>query len=241
MNEKLRENEILKGASVEKQQLTDEALALINKQSLKVLTAEDVFVFKISACNNLIDRDNECFADSALEQMAKLYVGKTVIMDHHWRASGQTARIYAGAVELIGNDEKHLILSAYMLKNNSTEATIAAIEGGILREVSVGVRAESAVCNICGKDKRKTFCEHYPGAIYNGTKCHIILSKVTDAYEVSFVAVPAQPAAGVRKSYGGEDTKPEPEGNPESFALKNRIRLAEAQVSMKNMEDDTDE
>ena len=40
---------------------------------------------------------------------------------------------------------------------------------------------------------------------YDGQLCHIDLDGATDAYEVSLVAVPAQPAAGAIKSkrYGG--------------------------------------
>ena len=34
---------------------------------------------------------------------------------------------------------------------------------------------------------------------YNGKTCYAILDEVTDAYEVSFVAVPAQRGAGVTK------------------------------------------
>ena len=35
-------------------------------------------------------------------------------------------------------------------------------------------------------------------------RCHVVLSDVTDAYEWSFVAVPAQREAGVTKQFGME-------------------------------------
>ena len=92
----------------------------------------------------------------------------------------------------------------------SRSGTITAIEGGILREVSVGCRTAKATCNICGVNKRERWCEHYPGRVYNGTKCIVQLDDPTDAYECSFCAVPSQPGAGVVKAYGGEDNKPAP-------------------------------
>ena len=127
--------------------------------------------------------------------------GKTVIMDHRWSASGQTARIYAGAVEE-SEGVRRLVLRAYMLRNDQTAPLIAAIEGGILREVSVGCQVAKAICSICGTDRRETYCGHCPGQEYEGKRCHIDLDDPTDAYELSFVAVPAQKGAGVIKHYG---------------------------------------
>ena len=111
-----------------------------------------------------------------------------------------------------------LVLFAYMLRNDQTAATIAAVEGGILREVSVGCAMGKATCSICGADKTKVFCEHRRGREYDGKQCVVELSQPEDAYELSFVAVPAQPHAGVVKKYGGEDNKPQPpapEDDPE--------------------------
>ena len=87
---------IQKAARVEKQALAGEELALINRQALKELTEEEVFVFRVAACDNQVDREQERFTEAALDRLAELYVGKTVIMDHRWSANGQTARIYAG-------------------------------------------------------------------------------------------------------------------------------------------------
>ena len=52
---------IQKAARVEKQALAGEELALINRQALKELTEEEVFVFRVAACDNQVDRDFECF------------------------------------------------------------------------------------------------------------------------------------------------------------------------------------
>ena len=195
-------DDLKKFALVEKAASFSPDMAKINAQALVELKAEDVFAFRIRAADDQVDRDFERFTADALDGLAKLFVGKTVIADHMWSSSMQTARIYDAAVEKMSGTTV-LVLFAYMLRNDQTAATIAAVEGGILREVSVGCAMGKATCSICGADKTKVFCEHRRGREYDGKQC-------VDAYELSFVAVPAQRQAGVVKKYGGEDNKPQP-------------------------------
>lgn len=213
-------NGILKAAHVEKQAANENELRLINKQTLRELTAEEVFTFRLAACDNQVDRDYERFTDKALEGLAPLFVGKSVLMDHMWTAANQTARVYAADVETRG-EIKQLVLRCYMPRCEATAGTISAIESGILKECSVGCRMGSAICSICGADQAKACCEHRHGRTYDGALCVMALDDPQDAYEVSFVAVPAQPEAGVIKSkrYGGQA---EPASNPETQ------RMAEA-------------
>jgi hypothetical protein len=68
-------------------------------------------------------------------------------------------------------------------------------------------------------DNRKTYCEHWNGREYEGKLCYFRLKEAKDAYEVSFVAVPAQPKAGIIKAYGQKeqqepDTKKEMPAEP---------------------------
>lgn len=206
-------------------------LALINAQALRPLTAEEIFTFKLEACDNSIDRDFDRFTDRALEQMAKLYVGKPVLRDHAWHDGSQTGRVYAASVEAEGS-RKRLILRCYMPRTPGTEETIAAIESGVIRECSVGLRVHKSVCSICGAVQQEAMCRHYPGKEYDGQLCHFDLDDVTDVYEVSLVAVPAQPAAGVVKAkrYGlPEPPVRDPEEPPRNDAKtlqRARARLA---------------
>ena len=80
---------------------------------------------------------------------------------------------------------------------------------------------------------RKTLCEHWNGRIYDGQTCYFKLLNPKDAYEVSFVAVPAQPNAGVTKEYGGEKQSPKPEnkGNQE---LEIKFKLINSFIFVKN-------
>ena len=190
-----------------------EDLALINGFSKKTLTAEDVYTFDIKLCDNDIDRDFERFSTSALTELAALFVGKTGIFDHNWSSMGQKARIFKTEVvtdpsktNCAGEDYTFLKASAYMLREGN-EGLIAEIEGGIKREVSVGCGMAESVCSICGESAGSSKCGHVPGREYGGRRCCNVLSGARDAYEWSFVAVPAQRDAGVMKKFSREGEK----------------------------------
>lgn len=182
-------------------------IELINKYSLKELAPEEVFVFSVVLCDNEVDRDFEQFTPESLKALAGLFVGKVGISDHDWKAEKQIARIYRTQVEKTGDKnslgEPKIILrgDAYMLREHN-EKTISAIEGGIMKEVSVGCRVEKSTCSICGEHIGYwSGCrnEHHKGEKYDGKMCFAKLDNAKEAYEFSFVAVPAQPGAGVTK------------------------------------------
>lgn len=190
-------------------------IALINQFSKKELTPDEVYCFSVAMCDNDIDRDLERFTNKTLDRLAEMFVGKTVISDHSWEADKQIGRIYACYVQKsteqnqAGEPLRSLIGKVYMLKSEANKATIDAIEGGILKEVSVGCGVSQCLCSLCGtsfKFNRSTWsyeCEnhHKKGETYPGEGyCFGELEDPTDAYELSFVAVPAQRNAGVTKS-----------------------------------------
>lgn len=207
--------QILKSARVEPQLAEESELALINEYTLRPLTAEEVFIFRMAACDNQVDRDWERFTDATLEGLASLFAGKTVLSDHKWSAGSQTARVYDAYVESEG-EIKRLILRCYMPRIEQTASVIAGLESGILKECSVGCAVEHVFCSICGADQTKTCCAHVQGREYDGQRCIMELDGAKDAFEVSLVAIPAQPKAGVVKSkrYGGQEAQePEPENH----------------------------
>lgn len=187
--------------------VTEETLDAIARYSRRRLKAEEVYTFPLVLCDNDLDRDNECFTGAALETLAVLFRGKTGIFDHDPRGEKQTARIYRCAVEEEpgrlnhrGEPYKALKAWAYMVRTTANADLILEIEGGIKKEVSVGCSVRKSSCSICGADRREAPCGHQPGKRYGGVLCCTLLEDPTDAYEWSFVAVPAQPAAGVTKS-----------------------------------------
>lgn len=187
---------VCKCMTVEKA-VKDADLAAINAFSRRELTAEEVYTFSVRACDDQPDRDFERFSEDCIRALAKMYVGKTVIFDHDWEAKRQCARIYATDV-VEQDDAVCLIAHVYMLRTSETEKLISNIDGGILKEVSVGCAIGTMTCSICGEPF--SGCEHLRGRKYNEKTCIVVLSDPTDAYELSFVAVPAQPRAGVQKA-----------------------------------------
>lgn len=181
----------------------------INRFARRELTPEEVYTFKVTLCDNDIDRDYERFTDSALEKLARLFIGKTGIYDHNPAGRNQWARIYAaevmteeGKLTKDGQPYRFLQAKAYMVRTAANEDLIAEIEAGIKKEVSVGCSVRHKWCSICGADRSNEECSHRQGKEYNGRLCHVRLDEPDDAYEFSFVAVPAQPAAGITKQFG---------------------------------------
>lgn len=222
---------ISKGAMVKELNLTDDELAKINKFTLSPLTADDVYVFKVAICDNDIDRHFERFADKAIDEMAELFIGKPLIKDHERKADHQVGRIYD--TEVITSDSLktsdgepliQLVAHCYVLNNDSNDKLVSEIKGGIKKEVSVGLRVNKAVCNICGTDNTKNYCDHWWGRDYEGKTCVFTLDDPVDAFEVSFVAVPAQAKAGTFKAHG-IDTKDI--ANKPDYDSKNEDTLAQ--------------
>ena len=185
-------------------------LALINALARRELKAEEVYTFCVRLCDNEVDRDGERFPQRTLEELAGRFVGKSGVFDHQWSALGQTARIYRtelvqeeGTATAAGDGYCYLKGYAYMLRCEKNRDLIQEIEGGIKKEVSVGCAVERSVCSICGGDMGE--CAHEKGRRYGGKLCFAELTGAADAYEWSFVAVPAQPRAGVLKGLGRED------------------------------------
>lgn len=188
--------------------LPDEELELIGQFARKKLERDEIYTFSLILCDNEIDRDNEKFTVSALHTLAKLFVGKTGIFDHNMSSKDQTARIYSAEViteqgrkTADGEDYTFIKAKAYMVKTEKNKDLISEIEAGIKKETSVGCCVRDISCSICGKNIKTEGCEHQKGKIYGDKLCCYHLSDPTDAYEWSFVAVPAQRNAGVIKSF----------------------------------------
>lgn len=256
---------IAKVASVEPVEITEADLKKINKYTLEPLKAEDVFIFKASiADNEQDDRNYMPFNLKALQDLKNLYPGKTMLKDHSRRADNQIARIFD--TELVQNANKQtelgelhteLIAKIYMIKTESNKDLIAEIKGGIKKEVSTSTVPTKMVCSICGTDNMKSWCAHYPGRDYETTdangkttkqRCKMLLHGAKEAYELSFVAVPAQPRAGTHKSVGfikpiaenkdiiPEETTPETENinSKDLDKLNARVKLTESFLFVEN-------
>ncbi|MBQ1169665.1 MAG: hypothetical protein IIX49_02410 [Oscillospiraceae bacterium] len=151
-------------------------------------------------CDDQVDRDFERFDTAALGTLAKLFIGKTGVVDHKWSADKQIARIFETQVVKEAGIS-YIKAWAYIRRGGSNDEIIADIEAGIKKEVSVGCAMGMAVCSVCGSEYGT--CGHLKGETYDGEVACAILQEPMDAYEFSFVAVPAQRDAGVLKALGG--------------------------------------
>ena len=191
----------------------EQELKAINRLSRRSLSADEVFVFSVVLCDNEIDRDFERFTNKTLDTIAKLYVGKTGIFDHSMKGRDQVARIFACEVEKpegqttsYGEPYVRVKARAYMPRTEKNRELITEIDAGIKKEVSVGCSVAHTLCSICGADQKAEGCRHQKGRVYQhkgkDLLCHHLLEGAADAYEWSFVAVPAQRGAGVVKAFG---------------------------------------
>lgn len=230
------EGVICKAVGVENQEVTEDELKKINKFTLTPLKAEEVFTFKlVMGDNELDDRNYEPFNLNALKDLKKLYIGKTMIKDHRRTADNQIARVYD--TELVQDSSKtvktgeiytKLIAKCYMVKTEKNTDLISEIKAGIKKEVSTSCKPKHAYCSICGVDNMKTYCSHWWGKEYEtqeGKKtCYFTLDGAKEAYEVSFVAVPAQPRAGTTKNYGGKEKPKEINKNNKEAEIDLKIK-----------------
>lgn len=203
-----------------------ELLDKLNNFTRREHTEDEVYIFDLILCDNDIDRDYECFSMESLNKLKELFIGKTGIFDHNAKGSNQTARIFD--TELITDNNRttkygtaytYLKACAYMIRTDSNSDLIREIDGGIKKEVSISCSCAKNICSICGADKNKKKCAHVKGKEYSGKLCYVILDEVTDAYEWSFVAVPAQVNAGVTKRFNSHTFN-----NDEAEMLKIQIK-----------------
>lgn len=232
--EKTRCEEIVsyKAAEVAPLEIDAAELKKINKYTLSPVTAEEIYTFKVCAgSNELDDRNFEPFNLQALKDMKVLFAGKTVIKDHVHRADNQFARVYdtelvQGSKFIKETNELHteLWLKCYMVRTESNKDLISEIKAGIKKEVSTGCVAKKLVCSICGIDNKSTFCPHLWGKEYDTSdgkkQCYFTMDGVKEAYELSFVPVPAQPTAGTRKAAAIEKSQNETKNRLFELALE---------------------
>ena len=191
-----------------KRNVSDNDLNLINNYTRRDLKSDEVYVFSVVLCDNDIDREYEKFTKESLEKLSELFVGKTGILDHDMKSENQKARIFSCEVEpvpgkLTSDNEAYYRLraKAYMPRSENNNEFILEIDSGIKKEVSVGCAVDKVSCSICGENLRESRCEHIKGQKYNNKICYSVLEDPIDAYEWSFVAVPAQKEAGVIKTF----------------------------------------
>ena len=224
----------------------DKDMELINSFALRELSQDEVFSFSVILCDNDIDRDYERFSEDSLKTLEQLFVGKTGILNHSMKSEDQSCRTYKTQLMVDktrkttdGLDYMYLKAWCYTIRSEKNESLIKDIESGIKKEVSISCASGSRICSVCGE----SHCNHIAGRKYNGEYCHKTLTDITDAYEWSFVAVPAQRLAGVTKSFNKEKSmenilKSIKEENSLTLNEKDLAKLSDYMDNLKSMSAD---
>lgn len=174
---------------------TDEELAQINAISKIDLEKHDVVVFTLQSADQNVDRQYEHFTSQALKSMAEKSVNKPILLDHYASTRSQVGKIFSASVA-----KQALMQKAYFPKTDRNLGIIEDIMNGLYDKLSVGFNMawKDMICDSCGNSIISQKCAHYPGdKDEKGNVVTMTLKDVTDYYETSLVAIPAQPAAHI--------------------------------------------
>ena len=101
-------------------------LETINALAKSELKPEQVYVFSLRLCDDQVDRDGERFDTAALPALAKLFIGKTGIVDHKWSAGNQIARVFQ--TQVVQEERVSFIKAwAYIRRGGQNDEIIAEI------------------------------------------------------------------------------------------------------------------
>ena len=185
-------------------------LELINQNTIKPLGADEVYTFKVSLCDNEIDRVFDHMTDSFLNEFAKASKSLTGLKDHDWESDNQLSRLYDTEIVVddstltkLGEPRKYVLGKAYTL--TKYKDYVDKINAGILKETSVSFDSVRDTCSICGAVTHKgrdevAICPngHKMGKTYDGKLCYNNINKLINSHEWSLVAVPCQRNSGIK-------------------------------------------
>lgn len=184
---------------------TDEQLSKINKLSNTDAIKEDFYVWRSLACDSMKDRHSDILLKQFHASAARMAPDKSMLLDH-MRSSGAVI----GKIFNAETNGKELYLDFWTDAQN--EVLTRALALGRLNKVSISFSTKLAdiVCSSCKKSLYDKECPHYPGwPDEKGFTVYALVKDCADFFELSIVAIPAQPRAGIRRSAVPEETMPE--------------------------------
>lgn len=155
-----------------------DALLKINQYTRKPVSMNDVYIFSINVCDNIIDNDREVFSDSAIRNIAERLVGKTGCIGN------STGRIFHTEIKDTGNKlnygaiNQYIKAWAFMFKTPENKPIIQAVRDSISHKGSISCSVNKKYCSRCGANKLKNHCN----CLYGYT----ILDDINEVYEWSF-------------------------------------------------------
>lgn len=195
------------------------ALESINtKFAQRRLAAEEVYLLPPAEMSNQnLDSYFTRMAESSLRRYEVDGKAGVPLMNSHRRLMPSPelplGQSYEAELETNGSQirlvEMFYMLRGLELNGHKTNDLVRAIEGGIIRDVSIGFGGGRYVCGLCGKElapmaflfggAKGDFCEHVPGVRYDGQTA---FAWVEDAQQIegSLVYAGATPDAVLRKA-----------------------------------------
>jgi hypothetical protein len=195
----------------------DDTLAAIREYTLRDFAADELQIREYVLAHNCIDRDNECFDESLLDDFSRTLPGKGVYIKHptSWQGDGGPAegRVFAAETQVMSLDELRTLLReptlqlppdrttakllrarAFFAKTPDNASLLIKQDAGIAGDVSIGFEAQNRV-PITDRDGRELTARRWvgPGA----------------ANEMSLVWLGAQQGARAVKTFNTE-SNPEP-------------------------------
>ena len=185
-------------------------LELINKNALEPLSPQDVFLFEAIPSNKAVDCYYTQMAESSLRNFRDDLVEGRALMNSHRR---HDTLPLGYSYDSVLNESNWVLTGKYFLQRGlklgevENDQVIRGIQGGTLRDVSIGFKPGWYRCTICGKDLTSpgcaeepgNRCEHIPGVYYDRVLC---TAWVEDGYleETSIVFDGATPGAIIKKA-----------------------------------------
>ncbi len=192
--------------------VTSDHLAAINQLSATPLRADQVFVRSMYLCSTLpCDADGCQFTVEALEQIALLIVGQSVLPGHDRRSLPLARFFRAEVVERQGErleQPAHFVRAwFYWLRDTSgAKDLLLNIDGGIYREVSLAWTFNQWRCSVCGAQNNQ--CSHRPGERYGEQTCYRLIDSVNEVLEGSLVYKSADRATNVTGARSMGESEP---------------------------------
>jgi hypothetical protein len=214
-------------------------LAAIRRYTLDDIPAEQLVVREYALAHNAIDRDNECFDEPFLAQLAATLQGKGVYITHPtgWSSDGGPAegRVFETRVERMTleaartllrepqltlppdrTDAEVMFATAYYVRTDENGAFLAKHAAGIVGDVSVGFTAKNPPVRVLDAA---------------GIELNVWRWKAPgEALEMSLVWLGAQPGARAVKSARNEANDMDPNDKTPT-ADQQRIKTLEGEVT----------
>ncbi len=142
----------------------ESVITLINEriQPPEPVTADGIHVRSLRLISDEVNDHGGRFPAEEHERLCELIVDSPVLIGHD-RTQLPMARNFAARI-LHDGDRQWVSVWFYWMRNPSGDRLAADIDGGVVKEGSIGFEFRTPQCSICGQDIRR--CEHIPGEPY---------------------------------------------------------------------------